>query len=107
MPIDQKTRLAKLSEFDRRIASGLKVTATGPVALDMTPNEAEARGWLFRVTCSCGRRTPLSNRDLIARGLGETKMRHMTSRLVCKERRCKGPPVIETIDPCRDALDRD
>ena len=104
MPIDQKTRLAKLSEFDRRIASGLKVTATGPAALDMTPNEAEARGWLFRVTCSCGRQSPLSNRELIARGFGATKMRNITARLVCKELQCKGPPRIEMIDPFRDAL---
>ncbi len=91
--------------LDERVRSGLKVMATGATALDMTPNQADAAGWLFRVSCRCGHQGSLSNKQLIARGRGDIPIRRFADRLACPTRTCKGPKVIELIDPSRAALD--
>ncbi len=92
--------------LEERIASGPKIVATGAAALDVTPNQAQARGCIFRVLCLNGHARHVSNYRLADLGLGDTPMRELMARFVCKA--CGGKAGrIQMLDPFRDGIDPD
>ncbi len=94
----------QLSDFDRRVAAGLKVMAEGDAALEFTPDQVKARDWVVQTRCLCGRHGHASCHQLVARGLGARPFSEIAARMICKV--CgRQRPRIRIVDPYRSALE--
>ncbi len=92
------------SALDLRVASGLKLMATGEDALGLTHAEVQAAGWLARARCNCGHRAFIDHVGFVRDGEGDHQLSEISGRLVCAACQSRSV-VIEIVDPWRDNLE--